>query len=175
MLKNDKEAVLQKLTGAVEILKGKISPHLFPVDGIPLVYARKGARDDTDIAWVSGGLAQDSNDSGPFEIRFGGAGMAATVLLTAMKFDDRIRSVAIISCSLSTVKAMDERFFEICSFDPTKEPPGIRTMDWGVAQCCRNGVPDAIFNLGNGNNPAIIRLFGEDPMEVATNILMLSV
>jgi hydroxymethylpyrimidine/phosphomethylpyrimidine kinase len=92
-----------------------------------------------------------------------------------MKFDPCIRSAAMIACTPAAVKTMESRFFEICSFDPLKEPQGIRTMDWGVAQCCRNGVPDAIYNRRTVDKGAIIRLFGEDPQEVANNILMLSV
>jgi thiamine-phosphate diphosphorylase len=174
VLNDDKEAVLQKLSHAATILTGKIRPDLYPAGGVQLVYARKGARDDTDIACVIGGLSAKNNGSDPVEVGFGDAGMAATVLLTVMKFDPRILCVAIISCTAAAVKTMDERFFEICSFDPGEMPPGIRTMDWGVAQCCRNGVPDAIYSRDNADTPAIIRLFGEDPLEVANNILMLS-
>jgi thiamine-phosphate diphosphorylase len=174
VLNDDKEAVLQKLSHAATMLAGKINPDLYPAGGVQLVYARKGARDDTGIACILGGLSAENKGSDPVEVGFGDAGMAATVLLTVMKFDPRILCVAIISCTAAVVKTMDERSFEICSFDPGKEPPGIRTMDWGVAQCCRNGVPDAIYSRGSSDTPAIIRLFGEDPQEVANNVLMLS-
>jgi len=175
MPNDEKEVVLHKLSHAVDSLAGKIRPDLHPAGGVQIVYARRGARNDSDIACVHGGLFLESSIPVPIKVGFGGSGIAATVLLTAMKFDPRIRSVGIISCTPAAVKTMEGRFFEICTFDPGKEPPGIRTMDWGVAQCCRNGVPDAIYNRGNSKTPAIIRLFGEDPLEVANNILMLSV
>ena len=175
MLNDEKAATLQKLSHAASLLPEKIRHDLYPVGGVQLAYARKGARDDKDIASVRGGLCIVNKVTGPFEVGFGGAGMVATVLLTAMKFDPRILSAAIIACTPGAVKTMDGRFLEICSFDSLKEPPGIRTMDWGVAQCCRNGVPDAIYNRRTGGTEAIIRLFGEDPLEVANNILMLSV
>lgn len=157
------------------MLPGKISKNLVPPGGVQMAYARKVARDDTDIAHVPGGFCHDDLVLNPPEPGFGGGGIIATVLLTAMKFDPRVRSAAIIACTPMALKMLESRFFEICSFDPMKEPPGIRTMDWGVAQCCRNGVPDAIYNQRSGETGAIIRLFGEDPQEVANNILMLSV
>jgi predicted fused transcriptional regulator/phosphomethylpyrimidine kinase len=175
MLNDEKAAILQKLSYTASLFHDKIHPDLVPPDGVQLAYARKGARDDTDIACVRGGLCLENKGFDPLEVGFGGGGMIATVLLTAMKFDPRIRSAAIIACTPAAVKMMEGRYFEICSFDPRKEPPGIRTMDWGVAQCCHDGVPDAIYSRRTGDNVAIIRLFGEDPLGVANNILMLSV
>jgi thiamine-phosphate diphosphorylase len=142
---------------------------------VKLAYARNGARDETGVAQVRGGLCRGHNVSGIPEVEFGNGGTIVTVLLTAMKFDPRVRSAGIVACTEGAVETMEGRFFEICSFDPRKGPPGIRTMDWGVAQCCRNGVPDAIYSQRTDDTGAIIRLLGEDPAEVANNILMLSV
>jgi hydroxymethylpyrimidine/phosphomethylpyrimidine kinase len=175
MINDEKADILQKLSHAASLLAGVIREDLVPAGGVQLAYARKGARDDTGIAFVRGGLCLESVGFDTPQVGFGGGGMIATVLLTAMKFDPRIRSAAIIVCTPAAVKTMDGRFFEICSFDPSREPPGIRTMDWGVAQCCRDGVPDAIYNRRTGDTGAIIRLFGEDPQGIANNILMLSV
>lgn len=174
-MNDEKAATLQKLSNAASLLQDKIRHDLYPAGGVQLVYARKGARDDKDVASVRGGLYLVNKVTGPFEVGFGGAGMIATVILTAMKFDPTILSAAIIACTPRAMKTIEGRFLEICSFDPLKEPPGIRTVDWGVAQCCRNGVPDAIYSRGTSDTGAIIRLFGEDPLEVANNILMLSV
>jgi predicted fused transcriptional regulator/phosphomethylpyrimidine kinase len=172
---DEKSAIIQKLSYAASLLPGKISGDLIPPGGVHLAYARKVARDDADIACVRGGLGLKDNVLSPDNIGFSGGGMIVTVLLTAMKFDPRVRSAALIACTSAAVKMMESRYFEICSFDPLKEPPGIKTMDWGVAQCCRDGVPDAVYNRRTGDTGAIIRLFGEDPLEVANNILMLSV
>jgi thiamine-phosphate diphosphorylase len=175
MQNEEKDAIIQKLSYAASLVPGRISRDLVPSGGVQLAYARKCARDDKDIAYIRGAFCLGNNAFDPADVVFGGGERIATVLLTAMKFDPCIRCASIIACTPSAVKTMDGRFFEICSFDPGKEPPGIRTMDWGVAQCCRNGVPDAIYNQRSGDIAAIIRLFGEDPLEVANNILMLSV
>jgi predicted fused transcriptional regulator/phosphomethylpyrimidine kinase len=175
MLSDERSAILENLLSVASRLQCNISQNLVPPGGVRLAYARKGARDDSGIACVRGGLCTENNKSDPPSAGFGDGGMIATVLLTAMKFDPRIRSAAIIACTPAAVKMMEGRFLEICSFDPRNEPPGISTMDWGVAQCCRDGVPDAIFSRRTGDTGAIIRLFGEDPQGIANNILMLSV
>ena len=104
-----------------------------------LVYARKGARDDTDIACILGGLSAENKVQTLLKSDSGTPGWLATVLLTVIKFDPRILCVAIISCTATAVKTMDKRSFENLLIDPGEVPPGIRTMDWGVAQCCRKG------------------------------------
>ena len=161
VLSDDKEVVLQKLSYAAAMLTGKISPDLVPAGGVQLVYARKGARDDTDIACLLVGCLRKTMVQTLSKSSSGTQGWLQQSVLTVMKFDPRILCVAIISCTAAAVKTMDERFFEICSFNPGEVPPGIRTMDWGVAQCCRNGVPDAIYRRDNADTPAIIRLFGK--------------
>lgn len=172
---NEKEAVIQKLTVAAFSINGKIRPALVPPGGVQLAFARKGARDHTGIARVRDGIQATIQTPDQLEAVFGGEGMIVTDLLTAMRFDPRIRSAGIIACTRSAITTMEARFLEICSFDERKEPPGIKTMNWGVAQCCRDGVPDAIYNRSTGNTAGLIRLFGEDPSEVANNILMLLV
>ena len=47
-------------------------------------------------------------------------------------------------------------------------------MDWGVSSCCRDGVPDVIFDRGAPGKEGLIRLFGENPDAVANNIIICS-
>jgi thiamine-phosphate diphosphorylase len=47
-------------------------------------------------------------------------------------------------------------------------------MDWGVASCCKQGIPDVCFDTGGEGKEAIIRLFGEEPNDVSNNIIMIS-
>jgi thiamine-phosphate diphosphorylase len=175
MLSDERSAILENLLSVASRLHNNVPQNLVPPDGVQLAYARKDARDEGGIACVRGGLCMKNTNYDLLSAGFGDGGMIATVLLTAMKFDPLIRSAGIIACTPTAVKMMEVRFLEICSFDPRNEPPGIRTMDWGVAQCCRDGVPDAISSRRTGDAGAIIRLFGEDPQGIANNILMLSV
>ena len=47
-------------------------------------------------------------------------------------------------------------------------------MDWGIASCCKDGVPDVIFSEGTGEKESRIILFGEGPADVANNIIICS-
>jgi hydroxymethylpyrimidine/phosphomethylpyrimidine kinase len=47
-------------------------------------------------------------------------------------------------------------------------------MDWGIASCCEEGVPDVIFRKGAGAKESRIIMFGESPADVANNIIICS-
>jgi hydroxymethylpyrimidine/phosphomethylpyrimidine kinase len=72
------------------------------------------------------------------------------------------------------MNVIENLLFECSSFDRTKAPPGIRTIDWGVASCCKDGVPDVCYDYGGSEKEAIFRIFGEKPIDVANNIIMIS-
>jgi hydroxymethylpyrimidine/phosphomethylpyrimidine kinase len=69
---------------------------------------------------------------------------------------------------------MDDLFLQVCSFERAREPPGLASMHWGVAGCCREGVPDAVFDRGGPGTQGLIRLFAETPAEVAQWIVAIS-
>jgi hydroxymethylpyrimidine/phosphomethylpyrimidine kinase len=91
-----------------------------------------------------------------------------------MKFDPVMRSAATLRFSRKMLKVIEVLLFECSSFDTTKAPPGIRTIDWGVASCCKEGVPDVCYDYGGLEKEAIIRFFAEKPIDVANNIIMIS-
>jgi hydroxymethylpyrimidine/phosphomethylpyrimidine kinase len=103
-------------------------------------------------------------------VAFGASDHVATVVLTAMRFDPSIRSAANIRYSPELISVLEDLFLEICSFDRNREPPGVRTMDWGVASCCRNGVPDIIFDRGAVGKEPMVRILAESPADVAAII-----
>jgi hydroxymethylpyrimidine/phosphomethylpyrimidine kinase len=91
-----------------------------------------------------------------------------------MKFDPVIRSAGVIRYDPGTIRICEDLFFEICQFDRGQEPPGIRTMEWGVASCCREGIPDVVYDRGAMGKEALIRFLGENPLVVANNIIKVS-
>jgi hydroxymethylpyrimidine/phosphomethylpyrimidine kinase len=124
---------------------------------------------------VQGGIINMNSKSraaGP--CAFGGDEDIARLVLTAMKFDPVMRSAATLRFSKNTMKMIENLLFECSSFDKTKVPPGIPTIDWGVASCCKDGVPDVCYDYGGSEKEAIIRIFGEKPIDVANNIIMIS-
>jgi predicted fused transcriptional regulator/phosphomethylpyrimidine kinase len=171
----EREEVLSALKGAVELLEERMSPALIPEVGSNIVYAVKGAKEPGDVAAVEGRIVRRAgvvHAVGP--VAFGASDHVARIVLTAMKFDPDIRSAANIRYSPETIALLEELFFELCSFDRAHEPPGIRTMDWGVASCCKTGVPDVIFDRGAVGKEPMIRVLGENPLDVANCIIKLS-
>jgi predicted fused transcriptional regulator/phosphomethylpyrimidine kinase len=174
--KEDRHAVQERLTEAVRELTNFMDPRLVPEVGTNIVYALSGAREILDVAGVEGRLVRLKDSVHPVGgIEFGASDHMARAVLTAMKYDPSVRSMANIRFSDTTLDIMDEMMLEICEFDRSREPPGLQTMDWGVASCCKDGVPDAIFDRGTVGKEAMIRITGEDPIAVARIIGRISV
>ena len=47
-------------------------------------------------------------------------------------------------------------------------------MDWGIASCCREEVPDLMYLRGTTAEDSRIILSGEDPADVLNNIIICS-
>ncbi|MCK9631916.1 MAG: phosphomethylpyrimidine kinase [Methanoregula sp.] len=173
---SERNAVLARLEHAVALLTQSMSPELVPPAGAQVGYAIRGARDKNGIAAVEdriSGPAGAMKTGGP--CLFGTDEEIARVILTVMRFDPRRRCAALLRYSDRALKVLDESLFlEAVSFDATKAPPGISTMDWGVASCCKEEVPDVIYSRGSRDTGAVLILLGEDPAGVANNIIICS-
>jgi predicted fused transcriptional regulator/phosphomethylpyrimidine kinase len=171
----ERDGILRELNHAVSLLVEHMDPSLIPEVGSNIVYALPGAKDPADVAGVFGRIVSLKGRVHPVgEVGFGASDHIARVALTAMRFEPQVRSAANIRFSEATVNLLRSLLLEVCEFDRTKEPTGVKTMDWGVAFCCREGVPDAIVDRGAIGKEPMIRILGEDPEHVARNIIKLS-
>jgi hydroxymethylpyrimidine/phosphomethylpyrimidine kinase len=171
----ERRDVVEKLTEATTLLERSMDIRLIPENGARLAYAISGARDRNGIATVQGGIIR--KDGKPHAVgpcAFGAEDDIARLVLTVMKFDPDMRSVATLRFSRNILQVIESLLLECTSFDSASEPPGISTMDWGVASCCKEGVPDVCFDSGSRGKEAIIRFFAEDPIDVTNNIIMIS-
>ncbi|HUU75258.1 MAG TPA: thiamine-phosphate synthase family protein [Methanoregulaceae archaeon] len=175
MSAEEREIVLERLRYAVELLEESMSIELIPEVGSNIAYALTKARSPGDVAAVEGRIVRLSGRAHAVgQVAFGASDHVARIILTAIKFDPHIRSAANIRYNPEIVKILEDMFLEVCSFDRAGEPPGIQTMDWGVASCCKSGVPDVIFDCGGIGKEPMIRLLGEDPVEVAKKVIKVS-
>ncbi|MDK2916690.1 MAG: hypothetical protein PWR25_1247 [Euryarchaeota archaeon] len=175
MMQEERKEVVDRLSEAVELLVERMDARLIPEVGMNIVYALPDARSKDDVAGVLGRIVRLGEAVHPVgEIAFGASDHVARIVITAMRFDPRIRSAANIRFSEAILPELDNLLFEVCSFDRENEPPGVQTMDWGVASCCKEGVPDVIYDRGAVGKEPMIRVLGEDPVTVAQNILKLS-
>jgi predicted fused transcriptional regulator/phosphomethylpyrimidine kinase len=168
--------VLERLEQATALLEQSLDVRLIPAKGANLAYAIRGARDKNDVAAVQGGIINEKGKTraaGP--CAFGGENEdTVRLVLTVMKFDPRMRSAATLRFSKNILRVIESLLLECTSFDRTQEPRGISTMDWGVASCCKEGVPDVCYDYGGTGKEAIIRILGENPIDVTNNIIMIS-
>jgi hydroxymethylpyrimidine/phosphomethylpyrimidine kinase len=173
--REEEEVARGRLDLAVRILAEGISPALLPAAGANIGYALPGARVPRDVAAVEGGIVRRGRSvQPPGGVVFGAGGGLAGVVLTAMRTDPAIRSAAVIRFSPAALTILEDLLLETCEFDRSREPPGVSTMDWGVASCCRDGVPDVIFDRGAAGKEGLIRILGEDPVTVAQAIVSVS-
>lgn len=170
----ERTAVLAQLKSAVSLFEESLSPKLIPEGGLGIAFASRNARGRDGIAALTWTIGPDGTVLSRKEPAFGADEPLARIVLTAMKFDPAIRSAAIIRSTPEVLEALDDLFLEICSFDPVREPAGISSMDWGVASCCRDGVPDVITDKGTAGRGGLIRLFGEKPGDITSNIIICS-
>ncbi len=172
----ERNDVMDRLAQAVALLEGSLDRRLIPEHGLPLGYAIRGARDSHGVAAVQGGIvAGETKPRAAGPCGFGMDDGIAGIILTAMKFDPLMRSAASVQFTGRARAVLeDDLFLECVTGDPRQVSEGISTMDWGVASCCRDGVPDVIFRPGAGGNVSRILLFGEDPVGVANNIIICS-
>jgi hydroxymethylpyrimidine/phosphomethylpyrimidine kinase len=163
-----RKLVLSALVDAVEELTHSMDAALIPEVGSNIAYALPGARDKDDVAAVQGRIVRLSGKPHPVgPVDFGASDHVARIVLTAMKFDPDIRCAANIRYTPEIIEIVEDLLLLTCSFDRGNEPPGTRTMDWGVAFCCRSGVPDVIFDRGAVGKEPMVRILGQDPAEVA--------
>jgi len=178
------EGVIETLARAIETLDGHLAETLVPKGGVELVYARTDARDllgiaapartirtRADIEGAKRSVAFGSSVAEGAPVARGAQGEAARTVLTAIRFDRSIRSAATLRCSEEALAALEALFFEVCTYDRDAVPPGIQSMDWGIASCCRQSVPDAIVDRGGGDEEHLIRLLGENPVAVVQQII----
>ncbi len=171
----ERAIVIGRLESAIEQLQNSLDPRLIPSEGLCFVYAIGGARDPGGVTGIPGRIISKGNNVlSRGSVAFGTEDTGSRIILTAMKFDPAVRSAAILRFSPAIIAALKKMFLECCSFDRMREPEGLPTMDWGVASCCRDGVPDVIFDTGTPDKAAVVRLFGENPDAVVNNIIILS-
>jgi len=172
----ERNTVLIQVGNAGTLLVQSMSPKLVPATGAQIGYAIRGARDANGVAAVSGRISVSGDTVHPAgPCAFGTDREIARVILTVMKFDPRRRCAAFLRFSDRALAILEgDLFLECISYDASRAPPGISTMDWGIASCCRDEVPDVIYAGGTGSGDAPLILLGEEPAAVANNIIICS-
>jgi thiamine-phosphate diphosphorylase len=172
----ERNTILSTLQAATKQLEPVLNARLIPPEGVSFGFALRGARDNGGVAALNGGIQNRMGagiTTGP--CAFSTDEPVVRVILTAMKFDPVIRSAAILQFSERALSVFENDLFLECTpLDAGSINPGISTMDWSIASCCKEGIPDVIFRNVAGAAGSRIILFGESPADVANNIIICS-
>jgi hydroxymethylpyrimidine/phosphomethylpyrimidine kinase len=144
---------------------------LIPEVGSNIVMALPEAGSIQEVVGLSGRIVRTSHGAvitGFPEL--GGSEHVANIVLTALRYDPKIRSAMNIKYSSSVLRTCKDLGLTISSFDRAREPRGVKTMEWGTAQAIKKvgRVPQVIFDTGCPGKEAMIRLLGATPGEVAS-------
>lgn len=172
----ERDTTVAFLRSSVARLEDALSPRLLAEKTLRFGFAMKGARDKRMVVAVPGGICEHGG-----KIRAAAAPAyetdepVVTAILTAMKFDPAMRSAALFPYSSSALAVLENNLFlECASFSPNPAQRGTSTMDWGIAFCCKGGVPDVVYEKMPDMSGSRIIMFGEDPADVANNIIICS-
>jgi hydroxymethylpyrimidine/phosphomethylpyrimidine kinase len=173
---HERTATIERLDAGVSRLLGAMNPDLVPGEGCAFGFALKGARDAGSIASVPGGIRKcDGALRADGPCRFGTGDAATRAILTALRFDPLMRSAAVLQFSERTLAVLEDDLFLACaSFSSAQVRGGISTMDWGIAFCCKEDVPDVVYEQKADMSTSRLILFGEGPDDVANNIIICS-
>jgi predicted fused transcriptional regulator/phosphomethylpyrimidine kinase len=174
---HERASAISSLEAALKPLLVQTGSHvLIPPEGVAVGYALRGARDQGGVAAVRIAIQSDTGAlqaTGP--CLFGTDEPVSRAILTAMKFDPVMRSAGIFQYSDRALEVLeDDLFLECASFSIAPAQRGISTMDWGIAFCCKDDVPDVIYEKNPEKEKSRFILFGEDPTDVANNIIICS-
>ncbi len=103
------------------------------------------------------------------DVDFGASNHIARVILTAMRFDEKMVGAMNVKYSQDILSVCKKLGFSIASFDRGDEPTGVSTMDWGVEEAIQKSgrMPDVIYDVGATGKEPMVRLLGKSAREVA--------
>lgn len=143
---------------------------LLPEVGSNLAMAFPRAKTTSEVVGLSGRIVKIGNRpslTGPPAL--GGSEHVANVVLTAMRYNPKIRAALNIRFSDKIVHRCRELGLRVAEFDRTKEPGGVKTMVWGTEQAIKKAgkVPDVIFDCGAVGKEPMVRILGPSAAHVA--------
>ncbi|OYT67964.1 MAG: hypothetical protein B6U65_01275 [Candidatus Wolframiiraptor sp. EX4484-121] len=109
---------------------------------------------------------------------FGASRHVANAVLTAMKFDPRIRSAMNLRYDKRLIEAAEKLGWTVSFYDRREEPEEIkrlegRTVPWGIEVAVRRvggRVPDLVYHLGDWGKEPMTLVFGRDSMDVVDKV-----
>jgi hydroxymethylpyrimidine kinase / phosphomethylpyrimidine kinase / thiamine-phosphate diphosphorylase len=168
-----KVAILDTLENLRTRLESEIKIQLVPEVGSNLGYSIPNPRNESDVAGFTGRIVREGKRPRIVGCpRFGASKHVARIIVAASRQDPRIRSAMNIKFNDVNLDACKKAGLTISSFSRENEPDGVSSMDWGTTEAIKalGRVPDAIWDAGGHGKEPMIRIIGNDPVEVLDKI-----
>ena len=177
----EKDRVLKSLLEAFDLLARSEAGELVPEVQTNIGYALPGARGHEDVAAFPGRIVRlGAGVARVAEPCFGASHHVASIILTAMAADPRMRAAMNIRFGDDILARARQRNLVVAGFDRTKEPAEVKaregsSLEWGIGEAIRQAgrVPDLIFDRGDVGKEPMIRVLGRDPAAVVAKALSL--
>jgi len=172
-----KVAVLDTLENLRSRLESEIKIQLIPEVGSNLGYSIPEPKNESDVAGFTGRVVREGKHGRIVGCpRFGASKHVARIIVAASKHDPRIRSAMNIKFNERNLDACKKAGLTVSSFSRNNEPEGVSSMDWGTTEAIKafGAVPDAIWDEGGHGKEPMIRIMGNDPVEVLEKISRIS-
>lgn len=169
----DRFSVWKDLSVAVEELVSVLPPDSVPEVGSNFGYALPLATDSEDVCGIRGRIVRIGErieTAGCPD--FGASSHIARIILEAMKFNPLIRSAINLKYEELTLRRCKEAGLRVASFERSKEPEGVSSMEWGTRQAITDSgfVPDIIYDKGAQGKEPMIRLLGGNPADILSKL-----
>jgi hydroxymethylpyrimidine/phosphomethylpyrimidine kinase len=175
----EREAVLQDLRKALDLLTRHPLGSLIPEVRSNLAYALPGAMDYREAAGVPGRITQVGDQVlVSREPAFGVTRHIARVVLAAMQHDPGFRSAMNIRHSAAILDTCKKLGLSMASFDRRDETKEVKeregsSLEWGTQEALKglDTIPDLVFDDGDVGKEPMIRVLGKDPLEVVEKVI----
>ena len=173
--------VVQRLKAAFQELQEKKVGYLLPEVQSNLGYALPYARGIEDVAAFPGRIVRLGKEIAKVaDPEFGASQHIAKIILTTMAHDPEMRSAMNLRFTEEIIIRARKTRLAVGHFDRKAEPAGVKrkegaSLSWGVDQVLQKAkkIPDLIFDRGDVEKEPMVRVFGRDPGEVVSKVLLL--
>jgi len=175
----EKYRILKEMEMAIERLKEAKIGILIPEVQSNMAYALHDAKGFEDVMAFPGRIIKYGNNiitvSRP---ECGASRHIASIVLTAIKFDNTKRAVMNIKYSPEIINACRSLNLKIAYFNRKDEPEKSKkregsSLEWGTEKVTRESgfVPDIIYDLGDIGKEPMVRVIAENPEELCKTII----
>lgn len=141
---------------------------LIPEVGINFVYSLPEPKSYKDVAALNGRIIKVAGRASATGcIEFGASKHVAGVVLAANRLSPDIMAGMNIKFNPEILEACRKAGLNLSTFDRSREPGDVSTMEWGTAQAMKGREkPDIIYDEGGIGKEAMVRILGSSPEDV---------